>query len=175
MFLDAVVFWLGCLVARYSAACCTGAITAITGMVGVTAPWPVLGMGCVTATRLGAPKNTSSASRDWGVPSPALNSCVIFRICIAKHPHGVVRGAVAVTAAVVGLANPPAAPTAKCTSGVVVGAEVVAAASPLATLVNRHVPPAVSVIPSNAPLYVILLSVLFFFCPFDFPDFYCYS
>ena len=72
-----------------------------------------------------------------------------------------VRGVVAITAVAVGLANPPTETSAKCTAGVVTGAAVGPAASPLAILVDRRVPPAVSVFQSD-PLSVILLLILFF-------------
>ena len=76
-----------------------------------------------------------------------------------------VRGFVAITAVAVGLVNPPAETSAKCTAGVVTGvvtgAAVGPAASPLAILVDRRVPPAVSVFQSD-PLSVILLLILFF-------------
>ena len=130
---------------------------------------------CVLDTRYGEPNKVNNASSDWGIPRLALNPCVIFRSYITKSPCSVVRGVVAVTDVAVGLADPSASPAKKRTTGVMAGAAVGAAAIPSATLVERHVPPAVSVISSNAPLSFILLLVLLFLCPFAFPDFYCFS
>ena len=79
-----------------------------------------------------------------------------------KSPCGVMRGAVDVTYVAARLAKPPAVPAAKYTTVVVAGVVVGDAASHLATLVDRRLSPAESVIPSNAPLSVILLLVLFF-------------
>ena len=157
MFPAAMVFWLDWLVAQYSAARCPGASTAIPGMVSVSAPWPVLGVGFVPAPHLGAPTKVSKASSDWGVPSPALNPCVICWSCVAKSPCGVVRGVVSVTDVVVGLSAPLTSPDVKRTTDYRSGTAAGAAAIPSATPVYRRVPPAVSLFPSTT-----LLSVNFF-------------